>query len=220
MQRCDSGRWEKAGPVVIGLLAVATACGGLKGYEIIEALPPPPDSSGCISFMPDVDRANPSPVFNEGLAALTAYPSTKWKQGDLGKGMWVGLVVNSGTGTSTTYNLPAHDSGCVYFRHSSAWFGRVGQAPVAIQGVYCTNGGNPANPKPHWESDPNCKALAATLRGKTSGMTVTAIPDSGLISVASQDPGLLPEATKLLMAITTVPGAWFPCNSNGCCRAS
>jgi hypothetical protein len=174
----------------------------------------------------DASGVNINIYRNRNYAAIT-----------LSSGAMIGGLENtSATGNSQAYpQLGKHGKGCIFFQllnsstnASAAWMHPYGSRTNSQlrYALYCPN--HPSMGKPIWTTVPtDCPMLVLTVRKATvtlrppQGQTVFATQADALAAlrlVLRKKFGAIPGA--VIFHVIAVDGAWYPCDSNGCCRAA
>lgn len=181
----------------------------------------------------DDNAANSGTGGDVGNVELTLYPHENPDGIDLGVGDFVGGVENTNASTPSTEfpELKARHKGCIWFwktgSNKAAYFYHYnGGEPVKLaKAVYCRHIGS--SRRPFWGKIPtDCGLVSLSVNGidveiDLAGAPLTTQALSSRLQQALVNKGMnSAEALAAVKAVVDEDGPWYPCDPNGCCRAT
>jgi hypothetical protein len=221
--------WVFPAILVVSLVGVFARSG-------MDRLNQPPTPAECVKFQGG--RMDPKHTgrgkTGSRFAHFRLYRSKAWDSADVIKdGKWIGAIHNTGgTPDSGVFDIGSGQTGCVHLGPlapqgladtATAVPGYLvtPDSSIPVLGLVCLGlARNTDSTPPHTQPRPNeCTEIIGQVRTTNGIRTVRAIYKGGKLVGAEPTADLPREYLAQLKAAATGTGAWFPCSSNGCCRA-
>jgi hypothetical protein len=238
----SQGRWFASliGVFGGGVLLLASRSPGERSHPVV-GIDLPAVQTECEKFFANEADVPPDGVgegYETATRKMVLYRNKKWQNLDLANGAMIGGIENTHSSEpSATYPRLGHkEKGCIFFRHGStepggkgneAYFypAKAGNRVKLNSAWYCRHDpvSNPSR-KPIWTSMPGgmCETVMLTVSDRSVTISARNLAPASLMK--ELEDGLVKAGLDSLSAQAAVRqggnGPWYPCDPNGCCRAT